>query len=217
VSPNADLPAARPEPKSEWRLSELAFRRLLDWIDEGLNSKGERYIELRRRLVAFFDRKNCAFPDDLADETLNRVARRLEETGSIEATVPARYCYIVARYVFLETLHQTRRDPVSLADLPPDRRDQALASAQSDLSADDEISDVQRLACLRSCLGKLDDEQREMICQYYQGEQRTKIENRRAIAVRLGLTMNALSIRACRVRARLEGCVAECMSRQAEG
>lgn len=215
--PNAELPAARPAPKSEWRLSELAFRRLLDWLDEGLDSKGERYIEMRRRLVAFFDRKNCASPDDLADETLNRVARRLEETGSIEDTVPARYCYIIARYVFLETVHQARRDPISLSDLPPDRRDKALASAPGDKSANNESSDEQRLACLRSCLGKLDDEQREMICQYYKGEQRTKIENRRAIAVRLGLTMNALSIRACRARAKLEGCVAECITRQAEG
>jgi DNA-directed RNA polymerase specialized sigma24 family protein len=205
-------------PKSEWRLSELAFRRLLNWIDEeGPDSQGERYVELRRRLVAFFDRKNCASPDDLADETLNRVARRLEETGSIEDTVPARYCYIVARYVFLETIHQASRDPISLSDLPAGRRDQALASAPGDKSADGEDSDEQRLACLRSCLGKLDDQQREMICQYYLGEQRTKIENRRAIAVRLGLTMNALSIRACRVRARLEGCVAECITRQAEG
>jgi hypothetical protein len=36
---------------------------------------------MHHRLVAYFDRKNCSSPADLADETLNRVARRLEEEG----------------------------------------------------------------------------------------------------------------------------------------
>jgi hypothetical protein len=54
---------------------------------------------MRRRLVQYFDRKNCLRPDELADETLNRVARRLEEKGGITDTPPARYCYILARFV----------------------------------------------------------------------------------------------------------------------
>jgi len=52
---------------------------LLAWLNEGVNSEGVKYLEMRRRLVSYFDRKNCAVPDELADETLNREARRLEE------------------------------------------------------------------------------------------------------------------------------------------
>jgi len=48
-----------------------------------------------------------------------------------------------------------------------------------------------------------------LILRYYQGEQRAKIENRRALAERLGLTINALRIRASRIRSRLEACVIE--------
>jgi hypothetical protein len=44
-------------------------------------SGSQRYLEMRHRLVAYFDRKNCISPADLADETLNHVARRLEEEG----------------------------------------------------------------------------------------------------------------------------------------
>src|SRR5262245_31590503 len=89
------------EAKSTWRLTEGAFHGLLRWLDEGADSDGERYLEMRRRLVLYFDRKNCRAPDELADETLNRVARRLEEEGSITSDSPAHYCYIVARYVLL--------------------------------------------------------------------------------------------------------------------
>jgi DNA-directed RNA polymerase specialized sigma24 family protein len=215
VPSDPDMHAAKPVPKSEWRLSELAFHRLLEWLDEGRNSQGERYIEIRQRLTEFFDRKNCIFPDDLADETLNRVARRLQETESLEEAVPARYCYIVARYVFLESLQQARRDPVGLIDLTAARRDQVLTSAQFDASMDDERSAEERLKCLRECLANLQREHRDLICQYYQGEQRMKIDNRRKIAARLGITMNALNIRACRVRAGLERCVKNCMGERA--
>jgi len=57
------------------------------------------------------------------------------------------------------------------------------------------------------CLQQLDADERTLILEYYQGEQRTKIEQRRKLAARLGLTPNALSIRACRIRGRLEACV----------
>jgi hypothetical protein len=72
----------------DWSPTRGAFRQFLNWLDEGVDSDGERYLEMRRRLVAYFDRKNCLTPDELADETLNRVARRLEEEGTITALPP---------------------------------------------------------------------------------------------------------------------------------
>jgi hypothetical protein len=38
---------------------------------------------MRRRLVLYFQRKRCLTPDDLADETLNRVTRRLATSNTI--------------------------------------------------------------------------------------------------------------------------------------
>jgi hypothetical protein len=60
---------------------------------------------------------------------------------------------------------------------------------------------------LERCLERLFLADRELILEYYRGEQREKIENRRKLAERLVLTMNALSIRACRIREQLETCV----------
>jgi hypothetical protein len=69
-------------------ISGTAFTRLLRWLDEGSDSQGERYLEIRRRLVAYFDRRNRPAPDVLADETLDRVSRTLEESGRIRSRRP---------------------------------------------------------------------------------------------------------------------------------
>ncbi len=82
------------ELKKYWSLTPLAFHRLLNWLDAGANSGGESYLEIRMRLVAYFDRRNCLTPDELADETLTRIARRLEEEGITESETPAKYCYL---------------------------------------------------------------------------------------------------------------------------
>jgi hypothetical protein len=187
--------------KRDWAPSESVFHRFLHWLDEGGNSNGERYLEMRRRLVGYFDRKQCAPADELADETLNRVARRLEEEGAITEAVPAQYCYIVAKFVFLEHVRRARHQ---LVTVEPD----LIASKDG---VDRSLTEPDRaqglLERLERCLERLFLADRELILEYYRGEQREKIENRRKLAERLVLTMNALSIRACRIREQLETCV----------
>lgn len=194
----------------DWALTPGAFERLLNWLDEEVDSGGQRYLEMRRRLVLYFDRKNCLTPDELADETLNRVARRLEEEGTITGDAPAQYCYIVARYVFLESLRKPERGP-SLDDTLH-RRAIDNAVTQPGTSAADEATE-KRLTCLERCMQKLEPEHRELIINYYDGQQRAKIDNRREMAARLGITVNALSIRAFRLREKLESCVRHCAGR----
>jgi DNA-directed RNA polymerase specialized sigma24 family protein len=196
--------------KKRWRLSEAAFHRLLEWLDEGANSHGEKYLEMRRRLQDYFDRKNCQSPDDLADETLNRVARRLEEEGIIVNTTPARYCYTVAKFIFLERLDNSQRDPVSLDALSDPTRNRALSSPESSESEQEQTEEKQ-LNCIEQCLQRLEPDDRELISEYYHGEQRVKIENRQRLAARFTMTANALSIRACRIRKKLETCARECL------
>jgi DNA-directed RNA polymerase specialized sigma24 family protein len=186
----------KPDLKKHWSATPAAFGRLLAWLDEGTDSGGERYVEMRRRLVGYFARKRCVAADDLADDTLNRVARRLEEEGGIPDP-PARYCYIVARFVFLESL---RRPPLVAApvDIPAPATDAAAA-------------DTPALDCLDRCLAELPPRDRELILAYYVGEPHVKAEQRRRLGARLGLTPNALTIRASRIRVRLEACVSACL------
>jgi len=150
---------------------------------------------MRRRLTAFFSRKRVRSPDDLADEALNRVARRLEEEAAITDTPPARYCFIVAKFVFLE--HLRRPDAHSHDGLEP------VGLSRPD----DEAERERRLDCLDRCLGELGADDRSLILDYYRGDDAAKIAARRALAERLGLSANALTIRACRLRHKLEACV----------
>ena len=195
--------AHKVELKKDGTLTPRAFRRLLNWLDEGADSGGQKYLEMRRRLVTYFDRKSCATPDELADETLNRVARRLEEEGVIESDAPARYCYIVARFVFMEHLRASQKDAALLDDM---RR-----QARGENAGDEKEIKEKMLNCLEQCIGKLEPLSREIITRYYVGKERVKIENRRALAEELGISVNALSVRACRIRDKLEACVRQCV------
>jgi len=192
-------------PRKEWLLKPSAFRRLLSWLDEDASSEGQRYLEIRRRLVAYFDRKNCLAPDELADETLNRVARRLEEEDAIETETPAKYCYTLARFVFMEYLREARKSLDALEEM---QRGQDRNDA---LTVEVDAEKERMLNCLERCTRKLEPANRELITRYYIGRERVKIENRRALAASLGITTNALSIRACRIRDKLEECVRGCV------
>jgi DNA-directed RNA polymerase specialized sigma24 family protein len=68
-------------------------------------------------------------------------------------------------------------------------------------------------SCLERCLDSLSRPERQLILEYYLGEKRVKIDRRSELATRLGITMNALSIRACRIRHKLEACVRECFGK----
>lgn len=186
-------------------LTQFAFSRLLEWLDEGVDSNGERYLEMRRRLVAYFDRKNRPDPDMLADETLNRVGRTLEEQGVILTKPAAKYCYVVARFVLLEDFrkkgtHVRLRDS---AAVPAWRGRSPMTGLWDDESALRE----RRLTWLDHCLQELRVDQRELVVDYYRDAQREKIDRRRNLARRLGITMNALGIRVCRIRDALTACM----------
>jgi DNA-directed RNA polymerase specialized sigma24 family protein len=179
---------------------------LLAWLDDGDDSGGERYLEIRRRLVSYFDRRNRSAAEELADETLNRVARTLEQSGTIATRPPARYCYVIARFVLLEDFRRERR-----------RRplDDAWPDPAPHFPGPDPLLAVreQRLECLDRCLRELKEAQRELIIEYYADARREKIERRRGLAERLGITMNALGIRAWRIRDALMKCVEGCRQR----
>lgn len=183
--------------------SATSFTRLLQWLDEGSDSKGERYLDMRRRLVDYFDRRNRPAPDVLADETFDRVARTLQETGYIKVTPPARYCYVVARFVLLEDIRASRRS------VPFDEA--RVASTHGVLPMADDDGVLQRsVECLGRCLSRLKETDRSLIVEYYRDAKRERINRRRSLAERLGITMNALGIRAWRLRASLQLCVGAC-------
>ena len=198
---------AKADVKRHWQPDEAAFQRLLAWLDEGTDSAGECYLDIHDRLTHYFARRNCFAPHDLADETLNRVARRLEERGSINDVEPARYCYITARFVLLESLrrpegpHSTAANRRGAMPLEPEAGDDSLEQRE------------RTMACLERCLGARSPAERALVLDYYRSESGSARAGRKRLAERLGLTANSLALRVWRIRTRLEACVRACLER----
>src|SRR5260370_34983347 len=53
------------------------FDRLLMWLDPDPERAGLTYEKIRWRLVAILAARGCTCPEELADETIDRVARRV--------------------------------------------------------------------------------------------------------------------------------------------
>ena len=185
-------------------LTENAFTKLLDCLGEDRERAGEKYEDLRRTLIRFFEWRGAPFPEDQADETFNRVARKLGE--GVEIKNIGGYCYEVARLVCLESLkgHDSRRTPIEAVKL-----EETVAN-----TTDEALEKETRLSCLEECLRVLPVETRELIVEYYRDEQRGRIDRRKALAERLGLRRDALANRAQRVRDKLEQCVINCVKKK---
>jgi DNA-directed RNA polymerase specialized sigma24 family protein len=187
-------------------LTSVAFERLLEALDPDRGSAGERYELTRRKLIRFFDCHGAARSEDLADESLDRLARRLTEGESIGN--PVGYVLGVARNVLRESWgrgpaveRQTRAG-----------RDSAVKPGSDADEAGADAEDERRLTCLEGCLERLAPETRRLVLRYYEGKERAKIVARRDLARELGIGVNALRIRMHRIRQRLESCVTSCLA-----
>ena len=176
-------------------LTREALDSLLDYLGPDRSAAGERYEEIRGRLIRLFGWRGCEHADELADETINRVAEKIAAGVEIRADDPFRYFCGVAHLVFKEILRRDKRERAALEEvrhLPP-----PPAPEEED----------ERLQWLRDCMAALDEEQRALILDYHRGDGGERIQRRQAIAGRLGVPINALRIRVHRLRLRLEECV----------
>jgi DNA-directed RNA polymerase specialized sigma24 family protein len=174
-------------------LSEESFLRLLARLNADPMLAGEEYEKLRARLIYFFERKGCRTPADLSDETINRIARKVEEGLEIEDVF--KFSYGVARLVLLEHWRDPKREW--------DQLDQRLSSPKPDREFDD-----RRMECMEKCIQSLPSEDRDLIVKNCILDKKGKEE----LAGSLGLTMNALRIRAFRIRTRLHECREKCVN-----
>jgi DNA-directed RNA polymerase specialized sigma24 family protein len=186
--------------RQKWTLTQDAFDRLLIALGGDRDSGSEKYLEIRSNLTRFFEWRGCPFPEDHADETFNRIAKKIDEGEDI--LNPGGYARGVARLLLLEIMKSRQREQSALNE---------IGTASDVYVAADDGED--RLECLRKCLQTLSADNRELILQYYQGEKSEKIRNRKKLLDRLGVPVNTLRMRALRLRERLQGCVEECLSR----
>jgi DNA-directed RNA polymerase specialized sigma24 family protein len=182
----------------KWDLSEDAFSRLLARLNADRAQAGEEYEKLRARLIYFFERKGCRIPTELGDETINRVARKIEEGHEIKDL--SKFSFGVARLVLLEHWDDPKRGWEEL--------DERLSSSRfAGRETEREFAEL-KLECMKKCLQTLSPAERELIIKNCTTNKKGKTE----IAVALGLTINALRLRVFRIRSRLHECYEKCVS-----
>jgi DNA-directed RNA polymerase specialized sigma24 family protein len=186
--------------KGEWVLTQAAFDGFLAALDRDRDKAGEKYEYIRLKLLKYFQWCGSEVPDIDADETINRVMRRIDEGEHIYNLTG--YIYGVAKLVQSESLKRRSRrqvlDEESLIELPS-------------IGAEVEVANYTE--CLERCLGCLSNQDREVITEYYRHKKTEKIDSRKRLAAKLGISLNTLRVKMYRQRMNLERCVQKCLTR----
>jgi DNA-directed RNA polymerase specialized sigma24 family protein len=103
--------------------------------------------------------------------------------------------------VYLEARRDREHAPIALDDAIHDLREEITQEMEQD----------PRVVCLDRCLESLPPQNRYLIVNFYEEEKRAKIELRQDLADRLQISINALRIRAHRIRVSLEECISTCL------
>ena len=189
--------------EKKWSPTSQTLDQLLAAFSSGREEAGKQYEITRVKLLRFFEHRPVESPERLVDETLDRVMRRIDEGENITNIMG--YVYKVASYVFLEAVREQEQMRVAASALP----------TKTSMPPWDNEEESPRLRCFDRCLDGLPVETRTLILAYYSEDGQTKIRLRRQIAEGLGIRLNALRIRAHKIRVKLEHCVKQCLAQNA--
>ena len=177
---------------------------MLAALDPDSHRAGEEYIRLRERLVRYFEWQKGRFPEDYADVTLTRVARKIKEGEQMTSSVSA-YAKGVARRVFYE-MRRVENKEVYLDD------ELEIPTPEPD----EELFEPRLTDCFEKCLRELPPDDRETLLRYYEDEKGNHIKGRAQLAEEKGISPNALRIEVHRLRAKVKKCVEKCITKHAE-
>jgi DNA-directed RNA polymerase specialized sigma24 family protein len=191
-----------PARKGKWILEQSALDAFLSYLDSDRERAGEGYEKIRRKLLTFFQARGFWNAEDLVDETIDRVVRRLSET-EIHALMP--FLIGIARKVASEEFQDSANQKRASLDQVGE-----LVQPVGDAETLDEAE--QRMRCLENSLALLDAPDREVIVEWFRFEKRAKIENRQRLAESRGASPETLRVQAFRARERLRRLVGRCLS-----
>ena len=150
--------------KRDWTLTPYAFEKLLAFLDSDREIAGRRYEKIRQKLIKLFQWRGIAAPEDFADRTIDRVARRLAEGQQLRADNPYLYFHGVAMNVLREASREPRLEALEEVRAP-----------------EAEGSREREHACLDECLAGLLPESRRLVLEYHAQQGRAKIETRNVL------------------------------------
>ena len=175
-------------------IAKESFDELLGWLDPDRDTAGQKYVVIRKGLIRIFISHGISDAEFYADETIDRVTKRLPEIRATYVGDATRYFHGVARNITLEA----RRKREVATEVVPERT--------TEKTSKDDMSE-----CLAECLKELPSEKRELILDYHLYQGRAKVEHHREMAAELSISEGALRTRAHHLRVNLANCVMECV------
>lgn len=176
-------------------LTAEKFALFLEWLDADVEKAGAEYERMRFRLSSYFSFRKCLHPDELTDETINRVAMKI---GSEIINNKSAFFFGVARNVYLESLRK-EKFTVNIDDF-------VVPAPAIEIESQDGILDF-----LDKCLDELPVDSRGLILDYLSEAKQAKIDLHKELAARLKTSQTALRMRIVRIKQRLRLCLQECI------
>lgn len=186
--------------RESWSPTQESLEKLLEWLNSNREDGADKYERIRLRLIKYFTCNGCGDDDEhLADETIDRVMRRLERGEIPEPFTGDKVLYFLA---FAKNVRQEHYAHLRQRETTP-----PLVVIDRTEKEDEDV-------CLTECVGILEKEDRWLAVKYYSFEKTTKVGNRKKLADQFGLGVAGLRTRIYRVRERLRPCIEECLKRR---
>ena len=179
-------------------ISQPGFEKFLSWLDKDREAAGQKYEDIRLRLIKIFQARGCFEAEELADESLDRLIKKSDLLMETYQGDPALYCYKIAHNVFLESLRKPKTEEL-------------LDSIPQKIEIEELDEDYE---CLIRCLKKLSRKEYYIILKYYEGEKRVKINQRKKLEEELKITNQYLRVWVSRIRKVLQKCIQNCMNQR---
>ncbi|MBX7169405.1 MAG: hypothetical protein K1X72_00520 [Pyrinomonadaceae bacterium] len=181
-------------------LTQDDFEALLLWFSPDREEAGAKYEEIRNGLIRYFNFKGCSEPENLADETINRVAKKFSTLDTNNSNKHITFFYGFASNIYKEFRKKIEQKTV---EIDPNLRDK---------NDEDEYKQKEnKYHCLDKCLGKLSEMDRHLAIQYFCKEKSAKFEHRRQLAEQLELKMGTLHVKVHRLKSVLRNCLENCL------
>ena len=184
--------------------------KLLRYFDPDPTIAAEKLLRCRQKLVRRFAAEHCYDAEDLANETLRRVLQVLDRDEKQLTTTIEAFISGFATNVIHEIHRRPDSQKIPLDELASDKEPRTVSLEELELAFSREEA---LWSCLKQCLDKLTQTERETLLRYYDSALHEKLkEVRERMALSLGLTSAQLRKHTFKLRAQLEACISDCLA-----
>jgi RNA polymerase sigma factor (sigma-70 family) len=178
-------------------LTQETLNELLSWLSPDAVEAARKYKTLHQGLTKVLRHWGCSEAEELADETINRVAAKVRKLRRRYKGNPERYFFGVAKKVCQEYKRKAQKWTTLNDDSQP------VPSSKP--------TDELAYKCFENCMQKLVPQQRELVTLYYRDRAPAQRER---LARHLGITIEALRVRVFRIVKDLRKCAKKCVDEE---